>query len=373
MLNWRDIKNPSAGGAEVATHELMRRWAAWDHECTLFSASFPGAPAEEWMDGVRIVRQGGPYTVQLRAWRRYLSDLRSCGDVVIDQCHGLPFWTPLYVRGPLVGYIHEVAGEIWRQMTPFPLSFLGPALEAWSLRLYRDIPFITVSPSTRDELMAQGLRRVQVIPNGLTCPVRTRVPEKEAELTVLFVGRLSRMKGVEDALDAFAQVVAAVPGARLWVVGSGQPAYEQALQERARRLAVAGKTTFWGRVSEAQKLDLMGRAHVLIHPSVKEGWGLVVLEANAQGTPAVGYAVAGLRDSIRHGETGLLTPPRQPGALAEAIVSLWRDRPRREAFSRAALAWAATFRWDDSARAWCEVLENVSRRPPLASQGGWDG
>ncbi|MCC7354927.1 MAG: glycosyltransferase family 4 protein [Anaerolineae bacterium] len=361
MLNWRDIKNPLAGGAEVATHELMRRWAAWGHDCTLFSASFPGAPAEERLDGVRIVRQGGPYTVQLRAWRRYLSDLGSCGDVVIDQCHGLPFWTPFYARVPTVGYIHEVAGEIWHQMAPFPLSLFGPALEVWSLRRYRDVPFITVSPSTRDDLVTQGLRRVQVIPNGLSCPVQTQVPEKEGELTILFAGRLTKMKGVEDALDAFAQVVEAVPGARLWVVGSGQPAYERTLQERARHLRLETKITFWGRVSEAQKLDLMGRAHVLIHPSVKEGWGLVVLEANAQGTPAIGYAVAGLRDSIRHGETGLLAPPQQPGALAEAIVSLWRNRSRREAFSRAALAWAATFRWDDSARAWCTVLEQAAR------------
>jgi glycosyltransferase involved in cell wall biosynthesis len=362
MLNWRDIKNPLAGGAELATHELMRRWAAWGHDCTLFAASFPGAPAEERLDGVHIVRQGGPYTVQLRAWQRYAADLRARGDVVIDQCHGLPFWTPLYVRRPTVGYIHEVAGAIWRQMTPFPLSVCGPALEAWSLRLYRALPFITVSASTRDDLVAQGLRHVRVIPNGLSCPVRAQVPVKEAELTLLFAGRLSKMKGVEDALDACAQVAAAVPGVRLWVIGSGDPIYEQALKARARRLGLKDKTTFWGRVPEAQKLDLMGRAHVLIHPSLKEGWGLVVLEANAQGTPAIGYAVAGLRDSICDGETGLLVPPQQPAALAAAVVSLWQDQPRREAFSRAALAWAATFRWDDSARAWCEVLEQAAQQ-----------
>ena len=359
MLNWRDIRNPAAGGAEVATHELMRRWVAWGHQCTLFSASFPGAPAEERADGVRIVRQGGPYTVRLLAWRRYLSDPRLQADVVIDQCHGLPFWTPLYVRGPKVAYIHEVAGEIWRLMTPFPLSHIGPHLEAWSLRLYRDVPFITVSPSTRDDLEAHGLRHVLVIPNGLSCPVPTQMPEKETDLTVLFVGRLIKMKGIEDALDAFAQVAAAVPTARLWVVGSGHPRYEASLRGRTRSLGMEGKVTFWGRLAEEEKLRLMGRAHVLIHPSVKEGWGLVVLEANAQGTPAVGYAVAGLRDSIRHGETGFLTPPRQPVALAEAIVALWRDPARREAMGRAALAWASTFRWDDSARAWCEVLEQA--------------
>jgi glycosyltransferase involved in cell wall biosynthesis len=87
-------------------------------------------------------------------------------------------------------------------------------------------------------------------------------------------------------------------------------------------------------------------AQALIFPAVREGWGLVVLEANACGTPAVGYDVPGLRDSIRHGETGMLVKPGDLEALAEALVSLLTNNSLREKFSRNALEWSKQFSWN---------------------------
>ena len=115
---------------------------------------------------------------------------------------------------------------------------------------------------------------------------------------------------------------------------------------------------FWGYLAGEKKNDLVKKAWVIAVPGVREGWGQVVTDANALGTPAVGYNIPGLRDSIKNGYNGLLVNP-DPQALAEGLIALLKDARLREKLSRNAVEWAKQFSWDKSAEEFERVLEQV--------------
>ena len=312
LCNWKDIRHPATGGAEVYTHEVLRRWAAAGHEVTQFAAAVDGSPERETIDGVQIVRGGGRLGVY-RAARRFLAAQPAGSfDVIIDEVNTRPFGLAHRRREPTVALVHQVAREMWFTELPLPLALLGRhLLEPRWLRALADVPVLTVSESSRASLHAYGLRRVDVVPVGVDIVPRTATAEKEDRPTVLFVGRLVASKRVDHALAAFALLRERQPDAQMWVVGTGP-------DERRLRACAGPGVHFHGRVDEERKLELMARADVLVVTSVREGWGLVVDEAAAMGTPSIGYDVAGLRDSVP-AAGGMLVAP-SPEALADALA-----------------------------------------------------
>ena len=345
IMNWRDIQNPEAGGAEVYTHEIARRLVTWGDEVTLVTSRFPGAAREQFVDGVRVVRVGNKYAVYRRAKQTYLESFRDQTDVVIDEINTIPFRTTRYVDGgtQLLVLIHQIARESWNYETPFPVNVLGRYwLENRWLRPYRGTPTITVSQSAKEDLMACGFRDVSIVPEGISVDPLPELPEKEERPTFLFAGRLKRVKLPDHAIRAFARLAKRFPAAQLWILGDGY------LRKELERTAPRN-TVFFGRVPESHKLHLMRRAHVLMYPAVREGWGLSVTEANAMGTPAVGYDVPGLRDSIRHGDTGLLVRAGDIDGMAEAAGSLIANESERRRLALNALRWAREFSWAKAA------------------------
>jgi glycosyltransferase involved in cell wall biosynthesis/O-antigen/teichoic acid export membrane protein len=312
--NWRDIAHPQAGGAEVYLQSVAREWVQHGHEVTVFCAAVAGRPANELVDGVRILRRGGRIGVYREARRYWRREGDGQYDLVVDCVNTRPFLCPRFVRNvPVVAVIHQVAREVWRYETPWPVSVLGRYLlePAW-LRAYRDVPVVTVSESSRESLAGYGLRRVTVVPEGWV-PARAVPVEKEPVPTVVFIGRLSANKRPEHAIRAFDRTRRQLPDAQMWVIGSGPE------EARLRKLAGPG-VTFFGHVPEEEKRERLGRAHALVATSVREGWGLVVTEAAASGTVAIGYDVAGLRDSI--GASGGILTPADPVSLANGLAGL---------------------------------------------------
>ena len=377
ILNWRDITHPQGGGAEKVTHEIARRWAAWGHQVTIFCAAYPGSLAAQEIDGVRLIRRGTQATVHLAAYRYYRLAGRGRYDLILDEVNTIPFFAPLYAREPVVMFTHQLAREIWRYEAPFPLSAVGYAAEPLYLQAYRRTPVLTVSASTRDDLRRLGLGGpVHVIPEAVdtrALEVLSPVADKEHILTLVFVGRVVPSKRVDHIVRALGTLRgragdARLGRARLWIVGTWDDAYRRRLDGLIAGLGLGEAVTFWGRVDEAHKEDLLTRAHLCVMTSVREGWGLVVTEANLRGTPAVVYDVAGLRDSTQDGETGVVCRPH-PEALAQAIGALARD-PARYARLRAR-AWqvARELSWDQTARAaWDAVRGSLRAVPAQAGQ-----
>jgi len=345
------------GGAEVFTREVAKRWVEGGHEVTLFTSEFPSSKREEVLDGVRVVRAGGRFGVYWSAKRSYRRFFSKEGyDVVVDEINTRPFFAPKFVKNgeKVVALIHQLAREYWFYETPFPISYVGYYfLEDRWLRNYVDVPTVTVSESTKQDLLGLGFKNVIVVPEGLSFKPLRRVPEKEKHPVVAYVGRLRRAKRPDHAVKAFRIVKERFPDAELWVVGDG------GFREDLKRMAGDGVRFFSG-LSGVKRRALVKRAWVLVNPSVREGWGLNVVEANALGTPCVAYDVAGLRDSVRDKETGWLSEAGNVEDLADKLVLVLSDDGLREKLSSGALGFSKSFSWDGCAEAFFKIMLSVA-------------
>jgi glycosyltransferase involved in cell wall biosynthesis len=316
IYNWRDLSHPQAGGAEVYTDHVAREWTAQGHDVTLFCSAVEGRPERETTaSGYQVIRRGGKHGVYRAARRFWEKEGQEEFDLVVDEVNTRPFGCPRWVTGtPVVAIIHQVAREVWFHETPLPVALVGRFwLEKHWLAPYRDVPTVTLSESSRQSLEHYGLRNLTVVAPGFRPRVGVvRLPEKEGTPTFIFVGRLSWNKRPHDALRAFALARKQLPEARLWMLGTGP--MEKRLRRRPGR-----NVEFFGRTSEAEKLERMARAHALLVTSVREGWGLVVTEAASVGTPSIAYDVPGLRDSVS-ASSGILVDSN-PRSLSAQLVT----------------------------------------------------
>jgi glycosyltransferase involved in cell wall biosynthesis len=343
MLNWRDPKNPISGGAERVTLAHLLALVERGHEVVWFTYDFPGGAREELFQGIKIVRGGGKGSSIFKAiaWYRRQEEF----DLVIDQHHGLPWFAPWWCKTNCVAYIHEVLGPIWTAFYRWPLSNIGRWQERWTHWLYRKVPFWTPSESTKKDLHANGVRTVTVIPNGSDTVPLASLEDKplQAPLRLICVSRIAPNKRVDHAIRAMKFLSDRNVPAQLTIVGDGES--KPALEQLSKALGLADRIRFTGQLSEEQKNGELRRAHFLVHTSLREGWGLNVIEANAMGTPAAVYPVGGLVDSTVPGQTGLVTAAETPESLADALADMV-NRP--DLYTRYRVqAWerSKTFAW----------------------------
>jgi glycosyltransferase involved in cell wall biosynthesis len=352
-LNWRDIRNPEAGGAEVHLHEILTRMVARGHAATLFATRFAGAPDEEAVDGIRVIRRGSWWNanfVLARAAAAYLRD--NPASLINEDINKIPFFMPRFTRLPVMPVIPHLFGTtVFRETNPVFASYVY-LWERFIPRVYRNCRFVVISPSTRDDLVARGVRadHVDVVLCGLDHDRYRVLPGagRDERPTIVHLGRARRYKAIDVVIRAFARVRGELPDARLVVIGGGPEL--PALKELARRLGLEGAVEFTGHMPAGDIVLALNRCHVVLNASPKEGWGLTVVEANACGAPVVGSNSPGLRDSIRDGETGFLVPPGDVEAFAQRALQLLRDDPLRARMSAAALAWAGSLTWERTAR-----------------------
>ena len=210
---------------------------------------------------------------------------------------------------------------------------------------------MTVSDSTKTDLEELHFRKIFVVPVGLNITPISNVREKEASPTLIFIGRLKKAKLPHHALQAFSLIKHEISDAKMWIIGDG---YLRKKLESSKTKDV----TFFGHITNEKKYELLSRAQIILVPAVREGWGLIVTEANAMGTAAIGYDVHGLRDSIRHDETGISVKERSPEAMAQQAILLLRDPERLSRYSKNALEFSKQFSWDKTANLFEKVLNN---------------
>ena len=365
MLSWRDIKHPKGGGAEKLSHEMARRWVAWGNEVVHFSASFPESKKEEHIDKVFYIRGGNPFTVHFLAFIKIISGQFGKFDVIVDEVHGYSFFASLYSPVPVVCLACEVAKDIWDEMISFPFNVIGKLIENVYLFFYRNVTFLTISESSKSLLVAEGVNqnKITVLPMGFTYPEEVKVLPKYKKPTIIFLGRLAKTKGVPDAIKALAIVIKQIPDASLIIVGKGTTDYEQELKGLIRSLNIEKAVEFKGFVSEQEKFILLSKSHLIVVPSIREGWGLIVPEANIVETPAVVYNVEGLRDVTKNGINGLITNKNTPEDLAEKIVTLLKDKNLYAKMKVSSRTYARSLNWDDTAKVGLDIIkETVAKR-----------
>lgn len=364
ILNWRDIRNPRAGGAELLTHEMAKRWVSHGHIVTLFSERYRGAVSDEMIDGVSIIRRGIWWSVHLYAMFYYFFRFRKTVDIIVDEVHWYPFFSILYARHKTVLLVCEVADKLFFRLLPYPFALFARFVEKIYIFLYRSSPVLAISESTKASLLGEGFDSacVTVIPMGLSLPKIVRRYPKASTLTLIVVARLQKFKGIADAIAAFARIQMSIPSANLWIVGGDSEGYQKDLERIAKNLGVYPHVKFFGRVQEEKKFELLARAHILLMPSIHEGWGLVVPEAASQGTPAIGYRTAGVQEVIVDGKTGVLVEAGKSEILAEETLNLWKDQRRYHRYQEAGIKRAESMNWDTTARVALSVLQRIYAR-----------
>jgi glycosyltransferase involved in cell wall biosynthesis len=362
-FTWKDGSNPAAGGAETVNEELAKRLVRDGHAVTFVVAGFNGGAAEESRDGCRILRVGNRWSVYLRAHSLYRKSLQGTADLVIDEINTVPFFCRWYVREKNILFVHQLAREIWFHEMLFPLNVVGYVLEPLYLRMLSDRAVVTVSESSKRDLLRRGFRpeRVRVIPEGVAMePLgETEPAAKNPHPTLLAFGAIRSMKRTMHALRIFELAKRELPDLQLIVAGAAHGAYGAQVVDAIKKSPYAGDIRCLGRVDAEEKKRLFTAAHLLLATSCKEGWGLVVTEADRRGTPAVVYDVDGLRDSVRHDETGIVVPDGDASAAARAVVRILKDEHDYARLRSNALAWAKTLDFDASYAAFVGILKSL--------------
>lgn len=344
FLSWRDLANPLGGGSEVFIDRLAVELMEMGHEVAHLCGG-PVAPR-----AYPVIDLGGTFTQYARAPLAHFRTVRDW-DLLVDTENGLPYFSPLWRKKPILALVHHVHSEQWDQRFSPALAAIGRFTEATVMpRVYRRVPFVANSASTASALEAIGIApsRIHIVHPGVDPPAVSGVPRAEQPLFVC-AGRLMPHKRVDLLLRVWDRVHPVV-GGRLVVIGDGP--------ERASLEAVAGEgVEFVGRVDEATKWRLLGQAWGLVHSAQHEGWGIVITESAQVGTPTIGFNVPGVRDAIVDGESGILV------ASEDELVLEWiafaRSPDRRHRLSAGAIRHAALFGWNQIAHDFEAVATDI--------------
>lgn len=325
VVNWQDLENPHSGGAEIHLFEIFGRLARAGNRVRLVCSGWPGAAPRARVHDVEVERVGGRHSFALLGRRAVRQAIRTHRpDILVEDVNKLPLFLALGTDLPFCAVVPHLFGETAFDEAPWPMAATVWLAERPLAAAYRRAGFHAISESTRDDLVARGVRKeqVRVIHPGVDSTRFTPSVEECRSVTpsFLYVGRLKRYKGIELAIRALSLARQSRPDLRLEVAGIGD--HRNQLQGLVNRLGLEEAVTFHGFVSEAEKISLLRRSWANIYPSPKEGWGITVVESAACGTPSLASDSPGLRDSVRHGQTGFLVPHGDVPALAARMLEL---------------------------------------------------
>lgn len=357
VLNERDPAHPRAGGAEVHLAELAPRLGERGIALTQLACRFGAAPARERVGALDVKRVAAlPLYYPSAAWHCARATRRGEFDLVLEVLCKLPFYSPLYAAVPVLCVLHHFLGRTAFQQAPWPIAAAVVAAESGVARVYRRPRFVVGSESSREDLRRRGIpdARIRVIPYGTRSALLRAPAGEQVRHRIVYVGRLEPYKRIDVLLAAAALLLPRFASLELVIAGRGSD--RERLEGLARSLGVGAHTRFAGFVSDAEREALLASARVAAQPSEKEGFGLSVIEANAQGVPVVASASPGLRDAVRDGETGFLAPAGDAARFAAQLAALLGNDALHARMSAAAREFAAHFDWDAAAQALADEL-----------------
>ncbi len=356
---WRDIKHPWAGGAELYIHEISKHLISKGHTVTLLTSQHPGTPAapKEIIDGVDVIRVGGRFSVYLLAARYYLKNLRGKFDVIVNAENGMSFFTPLYAKEPVLCLVYHVHGATFFTELNFPLNCVGYLAEKVLMPIvYCRSTFVAISNSTREELVKLGTKEhhINIVTPGINVAefdsgIKT---EKTATPSLVYLGRLKKYKRPHLVIEAARSLVNEFPSLEVFIMGEGDD--RPHLESLIDRYDLKKHVHLLGFTSEAEKVKLLKSAWLCVNPSSLEGWGISIIEANACGTPCIGYNVPGIKEAIKHGYSGFVVEDFD--GLILGIKSILKDTNLRNTLSNQAVLLANRYSWTSSGEKFEKIL-----------------
>jgi len=373
IFNWRDIKNPKRGGSETFIHEISERLVKWGHNVTIFTSRYENAKEYEIINGVKIIRAGNSLTLRIYSIIYYIKYFKNQYDIIIEVKNGgLPWFLKLFIDDPYCVLAHQTGrnfkeddfkNSTWYYELIYPFSFFIYLLEPFLLRSYKGSPLIVVSQSTAQSFLELGFdyNNLFYVPEGVNQKITIDGGKNVSpnELNFIYLGRIKPSKRVDHIIKVFYYVKTKYPAAKLNIVGNVDYDYKKRLDELVDFYSLNKNIIFFGYVSEKEKEELLGKSYAMIITSIREGWGLVVTEANLLGIPVIGYDVPGLRDSILDGKTGLLCKNGDILSLAKKIIYLIENKEKRNELGENARIFSKNFNWDKSAKIFLKHLSYI--------------
>lgn len=366
FLSWRDIKHNKMGGAEVFTHEMLKKLDTNKYTITHISPMSLNKDGEqnlndEIIDGIHYLRKGNMLTVILYAMIYYMSHAAHI-DYVIDQVNTHRFFTPFWVKqSKRVFFIHQLTREIWSINMKFPWDIIGKYSENLMTQIYKNNIAITVSNSTKQDLLALGFNEsnVYILPEGINfVPWEVKDFKSSKQRMFTYVGRISSYKGIDVALEAYCKLYHYYPDTIFNVVGKGKEDYIKTVLEPIRRKynVPLDNINYCGFVSEEEKLEIMSKSHCLVFPSRREGWGLTITEAAAVGTPSIVYKSPGLIDAVDYGKAGYLAKENNKFEIFKLMKKSLTDNDTYRKTRKSAYEYSKLFNWNNTAAAFSKVF-----------------
>jgi glycosyltransferase involved in cell wall biosynthesis len=363
-INWQDITSPRAGGAEIHFQEIFKRIVQKGNDVTLLCSHYPGAKKYDEIDGIKIIRTGSFLLFSFSAFwevRKILKERK--WDLVVEDINKLPFYSFCWHNLPLLVVVHHFFDKaIFREVNPLFGAYVYLSERSIPI-FYRRKSFLAVSQSTKEELLRRGIpgEKIKVIYCGIDHQLyRVNLDlKKDPVPTILYLGRLKKYKSTDLLLKALPLIMKKVSDVRLVIVGEGD--YKSELQNLTRNLGLENRVIFTGFVDEKTKVEWFHRAWVSVYPSIKEGWGLTNIEANACGTPAIASNVPGLRESVLPGKTGFLFEYGNIQDLADKIIRIIIDKELIDRLSQEGIFWASNFSWDKVTEEVEKLLQDIVR------------
>lgn len=367
ILNWRDIKNEWAGGGEVYIFEIAKRWVRMGHNVTLLCGQNIRdiLPAQETITGIKVVRRGGRYSLYFWAAWAYLTKYGKDADFVVDVQNGIPFLSVLYSRKPKISIVYHVHNKQFFVELPYPINLIGYFIEKFVFPLfYRNIKIIAISKTTKNDLQRLGFKskNISIVYCGIGSNKKEIMQKKFSKPSILYLGRIKRYKRVDLLVKMMPEIIKKVPKAQLTIAGWGTEA--SIITDISMRSNIRRRIKIAGPVSAFEKNQLLSKAWVFVNPSMGEGWGISIIEANQNGTPSVVFDVPGLSESVKHGETGFLA--KDYDDMINKIVQILEDKTLRNRLSKNSVKHSSTFSWDKAAEQAFKVL-NTAMNPKTRS------
>ncbi len=361
-LTWKDRKHPLAGGAEVVNEELAKRLVIDGNDVVFLVGGFKGGNQSEIVDGYKIIRVGNRMTVYLETLKEYKKRFQGWPDLIIDETNTIPFFSPFYAKEKSILFFHMLCREIWFHQMFFPINTVGFFAESLYLRLLNRNKVITVSESTKQDLIKFGFspRNITIISEGIELdPVKDPFKSKKFnEPTLLSLGAIRSMKQTDHIVKAFELAKQKIPSLKLLVAGGVEDSYGKEVLKKIESSPESKSITYLGKVDKSKKIELLQKSHLLCSTSIKEGWGLTITEAASQGTPALVYDTDGLRDSVKHGKAGIMSPKNDIVKFSQKIIDVFNMNGHYKDLQKTAWSLSKEINFENSYRDFKQALQN---------------